>query len=73
MKRKLLRNRGNGLWKRGFETALEVYHCQRVKDWYIPGKTSGGSGKAFLRSKNLWSEGERRKKRLVREPMLLAL
>jgi hypothetical protein len=30
----------------------------------LPGKTSGGSGKAFLQRKNLWSEGEQRKKSL---------
>jgi hypothetical protein len=40
---------------------------------FIPGKNmSGGSGKAFLRSKNLWSEGEQRQKRFLPEQKNLA-
>jgi hypothetical protein len=46
---------------------------KKAKDLYAPEGMSGGSGKAFLRSKNLWSEGEQRKKRRIIEPMFLAL
>jgi hypothetical protein len=40
---------------------------------YTPEKTSGGSGKAFLQSKNLWSEGEQRKKDCYRANIFGAL